>query len=54
VLRIKGLGRLAHLLGDEAKTGKAMLEDIERRMVTPMKQAFRRGDRDAGIGAFMD
>jgi pimeloyl-ACP methyl ester carboxylesterase len=45
---------LAHLPGDEAKTGKAMFEDIERRMVTPMQQAFRRGDRDAGIGVFMD
>jgi pimeloyl-ACP methyl ester carboxylesterase len=45
---------LAHLPGDEAKTGEAMFEDIERRMVTPMQQAFRRGDRDAGIGVFMD
>jgi pimeloyl-ACP methyl ester carboxylesterase len=45
---------LAHLPGDEAKTGKAMLEDIQRRMVTPMRQAFGKGDRDAGIGVFID
>jgi non-heme chloroperoxidase len=45
---------LAHLPGDETKTGKAMSEDIRRRMVVPMQQAFRRGDRDAGIAAFID
>jgi non-heme chloroperoxidase len=45
---------LAHLPGEEAKTGKAMFADIERRMVTPMQQAFRSGDRDAGIGVFID
>ena len=45
---------LAHLPGNEAKTGKAMFEDIERRMVMPMRQAFGRGDRDAGIGIFID
>ena len=45
---------LAHLPGNEAKTGKAMFEDIERKMVIPMRQAFGRGDRDAGIGIFID
>jgi len=45
---------LKHLPGDRAKTGEAMFEDIQRRMVTPMQQAFRGGDRDAGIGVFMD
>jgi pimeloyl-ACP methyl ester carboxylesterase len=45
---------LAHLPSDEAKTGKAMFEDIQRRMVVPMQRAFRRGDRDAGIAAFID
>lgn len=45
---------LAHLPADEAKTGKAMLEDIERRMVMPMRRAFGRGDRDAGIRVFID
>src|SRR6266436_3620625 len=45
---------LAHLPGDETKTGKTMSEDIQRRMVLPMQQAFRRGDRDVGIAAFID
>jgi pimeloyl-ACP methyl ester carboxylesterase len=45
---------LAHLPGDEAKTGKAMFEDIQRSMVLPMRQAFGRGDRDAGIRVFID
>ena len=45
---------LAHMPGDKAQTGKAMFEDIQRRMVAPMRQAFRRGDRDVGIAAFID
>jgi pimeloyl-ACP methyl ester carboxylesterase len=45
---------LAHLPGDDAKTGKAIFEDIQRRMVMPMRQAFGRGDRDAGVGVFID
>ena len=44
---------LTHLPGDEAKAGKAMFADIQDRMVMPMQQAFRSGDRDAGISAFM-
>jgi pimeloyl-ACP methyl ester carboxylesterase len=44
---------LAHLPGDQAEVGKAMLADIHRRMVAPMRRAFRRGDRNAGIAAFM-
>ena len=44
---------LEHLPGDKAKTGEEMFQDIQRRMVTPMQQAFLRGDRSAGIGAFM-
>src|SRR5215469_8101476 len=35
---------------DRAKIGEAMFAHIQRRTVTPMQQAFRRGDRDAGIG----
>ncbi|MGA8620556.1 MAG: alpha/beta hydrolase [Candidatus Sulfotelmatobacter sp.] len=45
---------LAHLPSDKAKAGKAMFEDIQRWMVVPMQRAFRRGDRDAGIAAFID
>lgn len=45
---------LAHLPGDKTKTGMAMFDDIERRMVMPMRQAFGRGDGDAGIRVFID
>lgn len=45
---------LAYMPGDEAKTGKAMFDDIQQRMVLPMQQEFGRGDRDAGIGIFID
>lgn len=45
---------LAQMPGDKAQVGKAMFEDIQRRMVAPMQQAFRRGDRDVGIAAFID
>jgi hypothetical protein len=31
-----------------------MFEDIELRMVVPMRQAFGKGDRDAGIRIFID
>src|SRR5215469_2212073 len=31
---------LEHLPGDKAKTGEEMFQDIQRRMVTPMEQAF--------------
>lgn len=31
-----------------------MFDDIQRNMVSPMQQAFGRGDRDAGIGVFID
>lgn len=45
---------LEHLPSDQAKTGEAMFQDIQQRMVAPMQQAFRRGDRDAGIAVFMN
>lgn len=44
---------LGYLPGDEADKGKAMEADIQRRMVVPMQEEFRRGDRDAGISAFL-
>jgi non-heme chloroperoxidase len=44
---------LEHLPGDQAQTGEVMFQDIQRSMVVPMQQAFRRGDQDAGIGVFM-
>jgi len=44
---------LAHLPGRQHKAGFAMLADIKRRMVLPMQTAFRKGNREAGISAFM-
>jgi pimeloyl-ACP methyl ester carboxylesterase len=44
---------LTHLPGDDAKVGNAMFADIQERMVAPMRAAFQKGDRDAGIRAFM-
>ena len=45
---------LEHVLGKEAKTGEAMFKDIQQRMVAPMQQAFREGNREAGVAAFID
>jgi pimeloyl-ACP methyl ester carboxylesterase len=44
---------LGHLPGDQTAVGTATLADIQARMVKPMQAAFRKGDRDAGIRAFM-
>jgi pimeloyl-ACP methyl ester carboxylesterase len=44
---------LGRLPGDRSAVGKTTLADIQARMVTPMKVAFQKGDRDAGIRAFM-
>jgi pimeloyl-ACP methyl ester carboxylesterase len=44
---------LAHLPGDQSAIGRTTLADIQERMVKPMQAAFRRGDDDAGLRAFM-
>jgi pimeloyl-ACP methyl ester carboxylesterase len=44
---------LDYLPGNEQQKGKALLADIQKRMVVPMQEAFRRGDREAGISAFL-
>ncbi len=45
---------LAYLPGEQAELGKTTLADIQNRMETPMKAAFRKGDQNAGVGAFID
>jgi pimeloyl-ACP methyl ester carboxylesterase len=45
---------LAHLPAEQSEVGKATLLDIQERMVKPMKTAFQKGDRAAGLRAFMD
>lgn len=44
---------LLHLPNNQAKTGNTEFNDIQQHMVLPMQRAFRRGDREAGIAAFM-
>ena len=38
----------------ESEQGKAMFNDIQQRMVRPMQQAYRKGDREEGIRIFID
>ncbi|HXW91255.1 MAG TPA: alpha/beta hydrolase [Terriglobales bacterium] len=44
---------LGRLPGDQSPIGKATLADIQARMVKPMRAAFRNGDDDAGVRAFI-
>jgi pimeloyl-ACP methyl ester carboxylesterase len=44
---------LAGVHGDEAARAKAMFDDIQRRMVRPMQQAYQKGDREEGIRIFL-
>jgi pimeloyl-ACP methyl ester carboxylesterase len=44
---------LGEIRGEKADAGKAMLADIESRMLRPMQEAFRKGEREAGVRAFM-
>ena len=45
---------LAHLPGENAAKGKAMLADIRSHMVAPMRAAFGKGKADDGVAAFID
>lgn len=45
---------LNDLPGDEASIGHAIYDDIQRRMVKPMESDFRKGEREAGVAAFVD
>jgi len=45
---------LNHLPGDEEKIGKHWFDDIQIHMVQPMQEAFRKGDDNGGIAAFID
>jgi pimeloyl-ACP methyl ester carboxylesterase len=45
---------LAYLPGEQAQLGRATLADIRHRMEEPMVAAFRRGDQNAGVAAFIN
>lgn len=44
---------LADIHGEERERGKKMFDDIQERMVRPMRQAYQKGDREEGIRDFM-
>jgi len=44
---------LAHLSGDRSEIGKKTFADIQEHMVKTMKAAFQKGDREAGLRAFI-
>ena len=48
------LSLLNDLPGDEHTRGIAMFDDIQRRMVKPMQQAYRKGNGEEGIRIFID
>lgn len=45
---------LQHLPAGQAPKGEAMFADIQARMVQPMKVAFAAGERDRGVGIFIN
>jgi pimeloyl-ACP methyl ester carboxylesterase len=45
---------LNYLPGEQAELGKAALDDIRNHMVEPMVAAFRKGDQNAGVAAFIN
>jgi pimeloyl-ACP methyl ester carboxylesterase len=45
---------LGYLPGEQAELGKATLADIRHRMEEPMVAAFRKGDENAGVAAFIN
>ena len=45
---------LGYLPGEQAELGKATLADIRRHMEEPMVAAFRKGDQNAGVAAFIN
>jgi len=45
---------LAQLSAPDTTVGRAMFDDIQARMVAPMRAAFAGGDREGGVRAFID
>jgi pimeloyl-ACP methyl ester carboxylesterase len=48
------IGLLRELPGQQATFGEAMFDDIERRMVSPMRRAFLNGETEIGVADFID
>jgi non-heme chloroperoxidase len=45
---------LAHVPGDQAAAGQAMLKDVRANMVAPMQAAFAKRDTEGGVRVFID
>lgn len=45
---------LNHVESADAAKAHAMFEDVQARMVTPMRVAFAKGEREKGVGVFID
>lgn len=45
---------LQHASGNGEESGKAMFEDIQIRMVTPVRRAFLQGKPETGVATFID
>lgn len=45
---------LAHVPGEAAAAGQAMLKDVQARMVAPMKAAFAKRDTEGAVRVFID
>ena len=45
---------LGHLEGERRAEGRAMLADIQARLVAPMAAAFRKGEREHGVEIFVN
>ena len=45
---------LEHVKGPDAAQGRATFDDIQRRMVEPMRAAFARGDQEDGVATFIN
>ncbi|MBS0275487.1 MAG: alpha/beta hydrolase [Proteobacteria bacterium] len=45
---------LNHIQGADAAKGRALFADVQARMVAPMRAAFAKGEREKGVGVFID
>jgi len=45
---------LNHIEGADAVKARAMFADVQTRMVAPMRAAFAKGEREKGVGVFID
>ena len=54
IVEAPAVSLLDYLPGEQAELGKATLDDIRNHMEEPMVAAFRKGDQNAGVAAFIN